>query len=45
MLATLQEQEEQLMTKAESLWREIAEVRQGINIPESNPKSSEWEGS
>ena len=42
-LATLQEQEDQLMTRAEDLWKRIAKTQQGIGIPESSPKVSEWE--
>ena len=42
-LATLQEQQDQLMTRAEEIWKRIAEAWQGIGIPESAPKGSEWE--
>ena len=34
-------QEDQLMIKAEALWRRIAEAQQGIDIQESAPKDSE----
>ena len=42
-LAALQEWEVWLMSKAERLWKQKAEVWQGISIPESNPKSSKQE--
>ena len=40
-LAILQEWEDQLMTRAEDLWKRIAKALQGIGIPESVPKGSE----
>ena len=48
MLANLQEQEEQLMIKAEKLQKKIAEVWQGISIPEIPPQEFQvgvhWKG-
>ena len=42
-LAALQEQEDQLMTRAEDLWKKISEVQQGTGIPESALMGSKWE--
>ena len=42
-LTVLQERKEWLMSKAEKLWKKIAEVWKGISTPESDSKSAKWE--